>query len=219
MADTALFAGFERSDLETFVAAFPPTVREYTKGETILAAGAANSLLGIVLAGEVEAIKETRAGRVFVAARQHRGALVGDVLSGGQALSPVTLRSVGASRLLFFSYPQILTAPSQYSALLRRFFANWVAVLSGKYFSLHRRVDLLLLKSLRQKIAAYLIAETVGGREVTLRFTREGWANYLGCERSALSREISRMAAEGLISVKGRRISLLRPDALQACLL
>ena len=218
LAGTALFAGFSLEELQGFVGAFPPLQRAYTKGETILAAGEENSRLAIVLAGEVEAVKETRVGRTFVVARQRRGALVGDVLSGGHSKSPVTLRSVGASRLLFFSYPQMLAAPPRYSALLRHFFANWVAVLSGKYFALHHRVDLLLLRSLRQKIAAYLLHEAGTGNEVTLRFTREGWANYLGCERSALSRELSRMAAEGLIALSGRRVTLLQPDMLQASL-
>ena len=218
LAGTALFAGFSPEELQSFVDAFPPLQRAYTKGETILAAGEENTRLAIVLAGEVEAIKETRAGRTFVVARQRRGALVGDVLSGGQGKSPVTLRSVGASRLLFFSYPQMLAAPPRHSALLRRFFANWVAVLSGKYFALHHRVDLLLLRGLRQKIAAYLLHKAGADSEVTLPFTREGWANYLGCERSALSRELSRMAAEGLVALAGRRVTLLRPDILEACL-
>ncbi len=71
----------------------------------------------------------------------------------------------------------------------------------SKYFALMDRVELLTLKSLRSKICAYLLqyARQVGADTFSVPHSRASMAEYLGCERSALSRELSRMQKEGLI--------------------
>ena len=45
-------------------------------------------------------------------------------------------------------------------------------------------------------------------------YARAGLAAYLGCERSALCREISRMRRDGILEVNGRMFRLL-PDGPQ----
>lgn len=66
-----------------------------------------------------------------------------------------------------------------------------------KYFALDRRVGLLLEKRLRARLVQYLRTELVpcadGAR--VCPFSRTRLAEYLGCDRTALAREITRMEA------------------------
>ena len=103
------------------------------------------------------------------------------------------------------------------SAAGQQVLQNLVRTISDKYFLLARRVDLLLLHSLRAKVAAYLISEADRSGQLTFRipFTRAQLADYLNCDRSALSRELGRMQREGLLDTYRSSFKLLQPDALR----
>ena len=94
---------------------------------------------------------------------------------------------------------------------------NLVRSISEKYFALSSRVDLLILKSLRSKLCAYLLSQSAqaGADTFSIPFSRAGLAEYLNCERSALCRELSRMRAEGLIETYKNSFKLLDKAALQ----
>ena len=66
---------------------------------------------------------------------------------------------------------------------------------------------------MREKILHYLHTEAERMPDGTLRtpYTRAGLAAYLGCERSALCREISRMRRDRILEVNGHSFRLL-PD-------
>ena len=91
------------------------------------------------------------------------------------------------------------------------------STISDKYFSLSHRIDLLVMKSLRAKVAAYLLSEAARAHSLTfsIPFSRIQLADYLNCDRSALSRELSTMQKEGLIDTYRSSFKLLEPDALQ----
>ena len=99
----------------------------------------------------------------------------------------------------------------------QRFLQNLVRTISDKYFLLSRRVDLLVMTTLRAKVCAYLLseAEQQGSMTITIPFSRIQLADYLNCDRSALSREVSTMQKEGLIDTYRSSFKLLEPDALQ----
>jgi len=85
-----------------------------------------------------------------------------------------------------------------------------------EYFE-QQRIDLLVMKSLRAKVAAYLLSEAARAHSLTfsIPFSRIQLADYLNCDRSALSRELSTMQKEGLIDTYRSSFKLLEPDALQ----
>ena len=86
---------------------------------------------------------------------------------------------------------------------------NLVRTISDKYFLLSRRVDLLLLKSLRAKVCAYLLSEAEVHHSLTftIPYSRIQLADYLNCDRSALSRELSLMQRDGLLETYRRASS------------
>lgn len=71
-----------------------------------------------------------------------------------------------------------------------RLLSNLCRQLSSAYFSLQRRLICLTQPTLRERLLYYLRTEcyTQGSRTVRLPFDRAGLADYLGADRSALSR-------------------------------
>ena len=134
---------------------------------------------------------------------------VGVVLSGElEAYRP-------GPEVLLVPYEQLLLSDG--SPAHQRVLQNLVRTISDKYFLLSRRVDLLVLKSLRAKVCAYLLneSERAGSLTFSIPFSRVQLADYLNCDRSALSRELSLMQKDGLLDTFKSSFKLLDPDALK----
>ena len=143
------------------------------------------------------------------------GGVFGDVLGGSSLSSPVTVLAAAPCEVLLLPYERLLLSDG--SPAHQRVVQNLVRTISDKYFSLSRRIDLLVMKSLRAKVAAYLLSEAARAHSLTfsIPFSRIQLADYLNCDRSALSRELSTMQREGLIDTYRSSFKLLEPDALQ----
>ena len=140
---------------------------------------------------------------------------VNDVLGGSSLDSPVTVVAASSCEVLLFPYERLLLSDG--SAAHQQALQNLVRTVSDKYFLLSRRVDLLLLKSLRAKVCAYLLSEAEAHHSLTFTvpYSRIRLADYLNCDRSALSRELSLMQRDGLLETYKSSFKLLEPDALR----
>lgn len=109
---------------------------------------------------------------------------------------------------------------------------NFLTILSNRVQAQNRRISLLSQKSLRQKIAHYLVellhdqleaeGETprtakriVSTQAVELPVSKEVVARLLAMPRPSFSRELISMERDGLIRVSGRVIWLVDLDRLE----
>ena len=208
---TTLFAGLSAAELSTLLSRLGGSVRSYGKGEALVLAGEPSRRVGIVLSGELEAYRPAPGGVRIPIAQVEPGGVFGDVLGGSSLSSPVTVLAAAPCEVLLLPYERLLLSDG--SPAHQRV----VRTISDKYFSLSRRIDLLVMKSLRAKVAAYLLSEAARAHSLTfsIPFSRIQLADYLNCDRSALSRELSTMQKEGLIDTYRSSFKLLEPDALQ----
>ena len=223
LQNTTLFAGLSAAELSTLLSRLGASVRSYGKGEALVLAGEPSRRVGIVLSGELEAYRPARprtprpapGGARIPIARVEPGGVFGDVLGGSSLSSPVTVLAAAPCEVLLLPYERLLLSDG--SPAHQRVVQNLVRTISDKYFSLSRRIDLLVMKSLRAKVAAYLLSEATRAHSLTfsIPFSRIQLADYLNCDRSALSRELSTMQKEGLIDTYRSSFKLLEPDALQ----
>ena len=190
-------------------------MRTYSRGETLVLAGQSNRRVGVVLSGELEAYHPGPEGARVPITRVEPGGVFGDVLGGSSLASPVTVLAATACEVLLVPYEQLLLSDG--SPAHQRVLQNLVRTISDKYFLLSRRVDLLVLKSLRAKVCAYLLneSERAGSLTFSIPFSRVQLADYLNCDRSALSRELSLMQKDGLLDTFKSSFKLLNPDALK----
>lgn len=68
-------------------------------------------------------------------------------------------------------------------------------------------------KSIRDKLKLMLSQISPDGKNALLSMNRQELADYLGVERSALSREMARMKKEGLIDYRKNEITILYQTA------
>ena len=219
LRSTSLFTGIEDDALRVLLSELGAVIRSYGKGEALVQAGMPNRRVGVVLTGCIEAYRPAPGGARVPITRMGPGGVFGDVLGGSSLDSPVTVVAASSCEVLLCPYERLLLSDG--SAAHQQALQNLVRTISDKYFLLSRRVDLLVLKSLRAKVCAYLLseAEQQGSLTFSIPFSRIQLADYLNCDRSALSRELSLMQRDGLLDTYRSSFKLLQPDALRQMVL
>ena len=85
--------------------------------------------------------------------------------------------------------------------------------LAVKTLELNLKIDVLSRRATADRLMAYLraVSKQNGSREFDIPLDRQGLADYLCVERSALSDEISRLCKAGVISSRKSHFALLKP--------
>ena len=112
--------------------------------------------------------------------------------------------AVESCTVLLMDVERVLSRCTNSCAFHARLTENLFALLAEKNRILARKVDYLAQRTTRQRLLAYLSeqAQRAGSAEFTIPFNRQQLADFLSVERSAMSAELSRMQAEGLIETE-----------------
>lgn len=212
-----LFAGISRPRLQEMLSCLCAKRQEFPAGTTVIAEGDQVTEVGLVLSGHARSLKSVEHGPPLIISLQERGSFLGVLLAASRTRkSPVTVEAQEALSVLFLP-AQRLIFPCEKNcgdhSLLLRNFLDSVAEMS---LTLNDRIECLIRPSVREKITAYLTRvsaeRTALGEAPASSFSipldRNAMARYLNVERSALSRELSRMKAEGLIDYRKNIFSL-----------
>ena len=209
LSKNILFRGMSARETEMILASASHTEKSYGPREVIVHQGDIIENIGILLEGSAVGKKYTPEGEEIVVSHIGVNNIFGDVLSGAIGFSsPVTVQATHHCRVLFINYQQLLFSdnPATHKVL-----QNIIQNISRKYFAQNKRMDILMLKSVRSKILSYLEWQKAvhGKNEFDIDLDRRLLADFLGVERSALSRELSRMKKEGLIDCHKNHFVLL----------
>ena len=82
LRETSLLRLMRDDELDLLMSCFAPRVRRYQKGELLLLAGYETRETGILLEGQIIALKNTPDGGSVAITQMEAGGLFGDVLSG-----------------------------------------------------------------------------------------------------------------------------------------
>jgi CRP-like cAMP-binding protein len=214
--DCPLFGGIPQAELALFLRSAQAASKRLETGEAVIVQGQSHRSICVLLSGAARGEKLTADGRLVIVNEFSPGQSFGDILSGAQETSPVTVKMTASGEIISLPFGSLLSADRPQGAretVLR----NLISGYAQRYFALQRRLHLLLSPTLRGKIANYLLSEQkCSGICFTVPHSREEQAQLLGCDRSALSRELSRMKSQGLIAFAGRSFERLDESALKA---
>lgn len=211
-----LFQNMSAEDARGMLACLGAEEVHYEKGRILWHIGDPVRACALVLSGAVRAEALNAAGEHALVACHTAGALVGDVLMatpGGS--SPVCVIAAEDSTLLFLPYRGIMGGCGKNCSRHTRLRENLLSEIAGKFWVQRRRTGYLTARSLRQRIAMYLADQAArGSATFSLGSTREDLADFLGVNRSALCRELSRMKAEGILDYYRDTFRILDMEAL-----
>lgn len=215
IANSPLFKGIAAQETARLLRSSRAQKCRLEEGETIVRQGERHSEICIMLSGAAQGEKMTADGRSVIINEFLPGHVFGDMLSGASEESPVNVKMTLSGEIITIPLSGLLDAKDSSAETRERVVRNLINEIAHKYLSLLRRLDIMLCPTLRGKIAYYLLFEGKNTNEnFTVPHSREMQAQILGCDRSALSRELSRMQKEGLISFSGKNFKILDQEKL-----
>lgn len=209
----ALFHNLAADEIYRVLSCFSPRRAAYKKDDTVMSSGDAVENIAIVLSGSVLISKEDADGsRVILAVAGAYEMFAEAIVCAGAKISPVSVICDSDCEILFLPYAKI-TKPCTMTCLFHaKIIENLMRVLAQKNMLLNKRIDLLTKRTLREKLAYYLQSEAAAhnSRSFTMSITREELADFICANRSAMTRELSSMQDEGLISFNKNNFDLLK---------
>ena len=209
-----LFDGIEGEELEKMLKCLSARRVKMERGQTLFAEGEAAGQVGVVLSGAVQIRQTDLFGNQTILAHLTKGGIFGEAFAcAGVARYPVdaVCQSAGEALLL----ERVPSPCAQPCPAHSRLIGNMITVLAEKNVRLMDKNRILSRRSTREKLLAYLDiqARAASSREFELPFSRQELADYLCVERSAMTVELMKLDREGLIRVRGRRITLGRRES------
>ena len=212
----SLFYGIAEKELLPLLNSYNCTTKTFAQNEVILWAGSKLTAVGIVSSGKLQAEKTHPNGSRSLFTVLHPADVFGDILAGSQNQSPVTLTASTPTEIIFLPHDDLLNPRGKHTLSHGIVLHNFITTISNKYFAQNRRLELVTMPTMQEKVAMYLLDECTrqNSTQITLPFNREQLAVHLNCERSALSRTLSRMKKSGLISYTKNRFTVIDRDGL-----
>ncbi|MDF2537500.1 MAG: hypothetical protein K0S76_521 [Herbinix sp.] len=217
----ALFRGIGEQDYGHLLNCLGAQVKSYKEEEYIILAGDKVSSVGIVLSGMVEIVKENLAGNKYILAFLEPSHMFAEgIVCTVKRISPVSVRVKEAAQILYIPYERIIKSCGNTCSFHISLIQNMMVVLGEKNVNLNRKLELLTLKGMREKLASYLINEANERESSMFQIlqNRTELADYLNVSRTSMCRELSRMKEEGLIDFYGHSFKILNKDGLAECL-
>lgn len=217
-ADIALFAQIAEGDLKALLSCLGAFRRQFRKGEVILPEHKDVPCIGVVLGGTVHMLKEDIWGRQTLLTYITPGGLFGESFAvRKETRSYVTCLAGSGTEVLFLPARRIVHSCPRRCSFHAQLTQNMFDMLGQKSLMLMEKIEVSSKTALRDKILAYLSlqAQKQGSRQVKVPLSRSDMAEYLGVNRSAMTRELGAMRKEGLLEFEGDVFSLPPQEAVQ----
>ncbi len=213
LSSVPLFSGLGAHDLELL--AELALCKHYKKGAFIFSEGDPGDGFYVIATGQVKVFKSSTEGKEQILHIFGPGEPIGEVAVFAGIPFPANTTALTQSTLLFFPRKAFIQLIAQEPALSMKL----LAILSLRLRQFTVQIENLSLKEVPGRIASHLLflaVEQNNRKKVTLTISKGQLASLLGTIPETLSRIQAKMAAQGLIKVSGREITLLNFKGIES---
>jgi CRP-like cAMP-binding protein len=217
LSKVPLFSGLSEGELGFLLERV--VSKKYSASEMVFSEGEPCAGLFVVESGSVRIFKSSPGGREQVLSIEGPGGSIAElpVFDGGNY--PASVIAIEDTVLLFVSrqdFQALCLAHPQVSLKVLK-------VVGGRLRRLVGIIEELSFTTVRHRLSAYLLRmakkegrKVAQGVEITLPTNNQELAAQIGTVRELVSRNLSRLQAEGLITIDGRTVVLRDMKALES---
>lgn len=218
LKNAKLFHGLSEQELESVLNCLNAKIQTYKKDSIITLNGDDVKDVGIIISGSIMIIKEDAAGKQNILAQLRESDTFGEVfVCAGIKTSPVTVTASEDCDVLFVEYRRLITTCNSSCAFHAKIIQNMLQLMAQKNLELNKKIDYLIVNSLRKKLVMYLLEQyaVYQKNSFEISLNRSELADFLNVDRSAMSRELGRMQNDGFINFCKNKFTLLNLQSLK----
>ena len=200
--NSALFEGICYEDRRAMLGCIGYHIGTFRKGDIINFEEEKIKHVGIVVEGSVDMIKEDIWGNKTMLVRSRKDDVFAETFAcGSDNLSMVTFQVSEDATILFLPFNRVMHNCTMACQFHHQLIENMVHVIANKNRDLMRKVEVVSKRTTREKLLSFLSiqAQLQQTRYFEIPLGRVELAEYLCVDRSAMTRELSKMKEEGLI--------------------
>lgn len=206
VAGTSLFSGYSEDALSELLELCRPERRRYPKHSIIYSQREFHQELGLLLSGSILVSKGE-----LVVSHLEEGALFGAAALFNEETDYVsTLRALAPCDILFFSQGAIQLLLDR-EPMARQ---NFVRYLSQRIRFLSRRIDALTQNTGEKKLSSFLLQHMGPDGSIQPIRSMTELAARLNMGRATLYRELQKLEEQGVLTRKGKEITVKEPEQL-----
>ncbi|MDS1030839.1 Crp/Fnr family transcriptional regulator [Bacillota bacterium LX-D] len=194
-----LFQGLNKKEILDSLHKLDYVETTYSKGSIIADEDDDCHSIGIVLSGLLEVQKIHASGKVVTLTQLRPGEIFGEaIVFSKQRNYPATITAAQETSVLFIAKDAII----QLCSISPMILTNFMELLSSRILMLNKKVKVLSLETIRQKLCSLFLEESKKQKSliIKLSMSRSNLAEQMGIQRPSLSRELIKMKNEGLIN-------------------
>ncbi len=209
MKKTNIFTNIKDEDITKMLKCFEAKKRTFKKDMVIMNYIGNTSTIGIITKGSAELIRNDYNGNRTIIDTLSEDDIFGEVFSSYN-IDELSIRALEETEILFIDYYHITKRCKKACPFHSKLVENTLNILSEKIINSNERIEILVKKTIREKILTYLdiISKKKLSKTFTIPLTYTDLADYLGVDRSAMQREIKNLKEDNVIKVNKKRITL-----------
>lgn len=211
LAGSSLFTGFYAGEIESLLEKINFQIKSFESEQVVAFRNEACNSLNIVLEGSVRGEMHRFDGKSIKLEDIHAvEPFASAFLFGDKQTYPVDVVVNQFARIMLIPKQDFLRILQKDGKLLN----NYMDKIASRAQLLADKIWFINLNSLREKIANFVLDRCGGEKEFCHSYNQSQMADMFGVARPSLSRELNRMAREGLISNERNRIVMLNREKL-----
>ncbi|WP_124066655.1 Crp/Fnr family transcriptional regulator [Clostridium sp. E02] len=209
---SSLFSGVRSEEITVMLKCLSARVKHYKKEEFIIRSGDYVHSVGMMLSGAALIIQEDFWGKRTIISEVMPGTVFAETYACISSI-PIEMSVISDSEcdVLFLDFNRILTTCTSACSFHTRLIQNFLSAIAGRNLALTKKMQHMSKKTIREKLLSYLSTESLKSSSSTfdIPFNRQQLADYLSIDRSALSNELSKLQAEGILTYKKNSFTLM----------
>lgn len=215
LASSSLFTEIDRGELPALLGCLGSKKAQYSKNEIIFSAEQEITHIGLLLKGSAYIIQDDFWGNRTIVSPITAGETFGEAFAWGnvQAL-PVSIVAGEACDVLLMDYDKMAAPCKAVCAFHQQLIRNMLKTMAAKNVLLTKKIGHLTKRTTQEKVLSFLSAQAVEQQrdKFTIPFDRQGLADYLAVDRSALSTTLSKLQRQGVLSFHKNVFELKEKD-------
>ena len=210
LLELPFFSGFTVQELRRLRDLGCMRLDRFQQGTLILQAGSRTHEMGIVVSGRVHIESNDLWGIRSILSNVETGGVFAETYAiCGESLM-VDAVAAADCEILFLSLLPLLDPTNSRESWHTRLMQRMLRLSTQKNLTLSTRIFCTSAKNVRGRLLTYLSGEAArqGKTEFDIPFNRQQLADYLNLDRSALSKELSRMRDEGMLEYRRNHFKL-----------
>ncbi|GET29055.1 Crp/Fnr family transcriptional regulator [Prolixibacter sp. SD074] len=216
LAQSPIFKELQPLEVENLLVQVPHQIRHFHKDDLLAVAGEEVNAAMIIMEGKLQGEMVDFGGNSLKIEELTPPQMVAaGFLFGRNSRFPVNLSAMADGKMLIILKPNF----TRLLSLDNRVLNNFLNIISDKAQFLSRKISFLNFKTIREKIAFFLLQYYKPGfRNIPLPQNQQSLAEMFGVARPSLARTIGELQREGILEWRRSEVEIRNAEALKSIL-